>query len=408
MTDLLARALPGQADPTERPPVILAAAGAALWVAVIGLAAVTLVAVGGWATASATADAPSALRAAGALWLLAHHAGIGLGSGTFALVPLGLTALPAALLHRAGRSLARQLEPSSWRAAWTVSGALAASYALTCVAVALAIRAPGLRPHAVQALLGGWVLALGCGGAGVLRQMGRGNHAGLLRGLVARAPAWLPSILTAAAVAAAAVVAVAAVLAGASLGAHHARAAALTAALDPGGVGIVALLLLQVAYLPDTVVWGVGYVVGPGFSVGAGSAYAAAGYAGGPVPALPLLAALPDGPLPAWARALLLAVPVLAGAAAGWLVHRRRPPVAPSAPGASAWELAGHGLAAGAVAALLLAVVVAVAGGPAGPGAMATVGASAWRVGLLAAAELAPTAALVAGLAGWLDGRRPR
>jgi Family of unknown function (DUF6350) len=398
VTDLLTRARvpPSESGPTERPPVVLAAAGAAAWAAVIGLAAVTLVAVVAWATASATADAPSALRAAGALWLLAHHAGIGLGTGTLALVPLGLTALLAALLHRAGRSLARQLEPDSWRAAWVVTGALAASYALACVAVAVAIRAPGLRPHALQALLGGWLLALACGGAGVARQ------AGLGRALAARAPAQLWSILAGAALAAAAVVAVAAALAAGALGWQHARAAALTASLDPGAVGMVALLLLQVAYLPDAVAWAVGYVVGPGFSVGAGTAYAAAGYAGGPAPALPLLAGLPGGPAPTWLRILLLAAPVLAGAAGGWLVARRAPSTV------SPWRLAVHGLGAGLAAALLLALVALTAGGPVGPGAMATVGPSAWRVGLVAAAELAPAAALAAGLARWLAARGPR
>ena len=54
------------------------------------------------------------------------------------------------------------------------------------------------------------------------------------------------------------------------------------------------------------------------------------------------------------------------------------------------------GFATGALAGATLGLLTTLAGGPAGPGRMATVGPSAWQVGIAAALEMGLAAALAA------------
>jgi hypothetical protein len=66
-------------------------------------------------------------------------------------------------------------------------------------------------------------------------------------------------------------------------------------------------------------------------------------------------------------------------------------------------DLAG----AGAVAGVLTAIGVGLAGGPVGPGRMAVVGASPWQVGLATAGEVTAVAALVVAVAARARWSRP-
>jgi hypothetical protein len=390
VTDLLTRP---ESDELVRPvtsrSVLVGATVAAGWVAALGLAGVTVVVMAAWTASTATATAASALRMSVGLWLLAQHVPLRLGTGhaaaSIGLLPLGATLVIGALLVRAGRSLARNTDVRSARDAWTATGGLAASYAVFCAAVAVAGAGPDVHAHAGGALAAGWLLALLCGGAGVL------TASGIAGSWAARLPRATGPVARAAALALAALIGCAALLTAGALVAHHARAAAISGALGPGAVGGIALAVLQIAYLPTVVVWATAYVVGPGFAVGAGTSYSAWGVAGGPTPAVPVLAALPGGPAPGWGKALALLVPIAAGAAAGWLVGRDADP-------RPIWRAPVLALTAGAAAAVVLAVAAVLAGGPLGPGAMATVGPSAWQVGLLAAAELGGAAAASAAV----------
>jgi hypothetical protein len=142
------------------------------------------------------------------------------------------------------------------------------------------------------------------------------------------------------------------------------------------------------------------YAVGPGFSVGAGTSVSPTGVFLDAVPAFPPLAALPQpGPAPAISL-LALAAPFVAGAVGGVLTIRSLP--SPVSEGAPLWGFVSGALT-GAVAALLSAL----AGGPLGGGRMATVGPSAWQVGLLAALEVGISAAIAAWVANWMVLRRP-
>ena len=151
---------------------------------------------------------------------------------------------------------------------------------------------------------------------------------------------------------------------------------------------------------PNAVLLAGSYLLGPGFAVGTGTMVSPSAVVLGPVPAFPLLAALPaEGTPPAWASALV-AVPVLAGLVAAVLVVRRFP----------AYELgtgAVRGLGSGVVGGVCVTLLVALAGGAVGPGRMADLGAD--LVPTFVAATVAMgLGGLVGGVAATWWGRRGR
>jgi hypothetical protein len=106
---------------------------------------------------------------------------------------------------------------------------------------------------------------------------------------------------------------------------HLDRVTALHEGLAPGLAGGIALLVAQLALVPNAVVWSASYALGGGFTLGNGSLVSPSSTDLGVVPGLPLLGALPaEGPGPAGAL-WWLAAGVLAGAVAAWLVVRARP-----------------------------------------------------------------------------------
>jgi hypothetical protein len=115
----------------------------------------------------------------------------------------------------------------------------------------------------------------------------------------------------------------------------------------------------------------------------------------GAVPTFPPLAGLPEpGPAPAISL-IALAMPFVAGAVAGTLTVRAMPsPVYEAAP---LW-----GFLSGALTGVVTAVLAALAGGPLGGGRMATIGPSAWQVGLMAAMEVGVSAAIAAWVTNWM------
>jgi hypothetical protein len=372
----------------------LVAAAAAL----SGLATLAAVVLVAWvADAGPGSTGTDAVRAAADAWLLAHGGGLTVPAGHVRAIPLGLTVLAAIVLHRAGASLARAVEVPDLRAAGRAVAALAVPYALLAAAVAKLAATGTAASSAPLAGIGALLLAGLAGGRGVLRTAELGPA------LARRVPAWLPAVARAVVAGVGALVAAGLALLLVSLVWHAGKFAELVGALQPGFVGGVILLLGCVLLLPNGALWAVAYAAGPGFTVGAGTGVSPFGATLGPVPAFPLLAALPgDGtPVPAVRAALL--VPVLAGVLAGWVAGRRLP--AATGPGRRPALLtgrvarsAGYGLLAGGLVALLTAVLAVLAGGALGPGYLAAVGPSGWQAAAALAVEVAVPAAVTAAL----------
>ena len=375
-------------------------AAAAVLSGLATLAAVVLVA---WvADAGPGSTGTDALRAAADAWLLAHGGGLTVPAGDVRGIPLGLTVLAAIVLHRAGASLARAVEVPDLRAAGRTVAALAVPYALLAAAIAKVAATGTAASSAPLAGIGALLLAGLAGGRGVLRAAELGPA------LARRVPSWLPAVARAVVAGVGALVAAGLALLLVALVWHAGTFAELVGALQPGFAGGVILLLGCVLLLPNGALWAVAYAAGPGFTVGAGTGISPFGATLGPVPAFPLLAALPGGGTPAPAVRAALLLPVLAGVLAGWVVGRQLPAATgpgrlPALTGRVA-RAAGYGLLAGGLVALVTAVLGVLAGGALGPGYLAAVGPSGWQVAAALAVEVGVPAAVTAVL---VPGRDP-
>lgn len=404
---------PRQAAQPAR-PLYVTGLVAALWCVGIGLAVLTTITLIGWIAAPKTAmgnGMSGVFRTAVNFWLVSHHAGFSYGQGRVGLLPLGVIVLPGVLLYRGGGWMIRVagLRQRPRIAVVHVAVAQAAPYAALAALLALAASSKEVRPSAWQALIGCFLVAVIAGGLGAARAVvaaqvaaeakGRRVRSGL-GALLRLLPERPRSLVIGVAGALGVLLASGAVLVGAALAMNMAGADDLYDMLAPGVVGGVLLLLVELAFLPNAVIWGMAYAVGPGFSVGAGTSVSPTGVFLDIVPAFPPLAALPQpGPAPALSL-IALAAPFVAGAVGGVLTIRSLP--SPVAEGAPLWGFVSGALT-GAVAALLSAL----SGGPLGGGRMATVGPSAWQVGLLAALEVGISAAIAAWVANSMVLRRP-
>jgi len=318
------------------------------------------------------------------------------GAGHISMLPLGLVLLPGALLVMAGRWVVRAGSVTRLRHVGYAAVALALPYTLLAAALALASRTAVAAPSLLQAIIASFLLALVAGGLGAARGLAPWSR---LAGLLPPRPR---SIVMGMGGAVVILTAVGAVLAAGSLAVHLPEVKLASDALAPGTGGAVLLLLAQLAYAPNAIIWAVAYTLGPGFAFGAGTVVAPTGSALGAVPVFPMLAALPSGAHPGgpgWVPVAVLAMPYLAGIFAGLVTVRIAPtPVIEAAP---LW-----GFAAGAAAGVLAGVAAAFAGGSLGDGRLASVGPSGFGVGLVAILEIGVTAALTAAAANWLILRR--
>jgi hypothetical protein len=253
---------------------------------------------------------------------------------------------------------------------------------VVAVATAVLASAPAASPHPGRAALGG-ALVGGLGGG-----LGLACGSGLLPSWRRRVPehAWSAGFAAVATVLL--TFAAGSVLVAAALGWRFGDAATLFTALDVSALGGLVWLAAVASVAPNAALLGCAYLLGPGFAVGTGTLVGPGEVVLGPVPAVPLLAALPDpGPAPSWTVGLV-AVPVLLAAAAGVLAARAFP--APGYRVAAARAAAGGGLGA-----VLLTVLVAAAGGSVGPGRMTDVGAD--PLSTLAAALATTGLGVIAG-----------
>ncbi|MEV7088929.1 DUF6350 family protein [Streptomyces sp. NPDC093085] len=336
--------------------------------------------------------AGAALHVAAGLWLLGH--GIELvrpetlsgGPAPLGVVPLFLMAAPVWLLHRAARDT---LEPEEGRPQLTALGAVSTvscGYLLVGAAAAGYAAGGPLPAHPLRVALALPAVTLLSAAVGAWTASGRPG--GPL-------PAWLPGPVRTALARTRTRVAVRAGAAGAllltgggallvavSLGLHSGAGYAAFEHLAADWSGRLALLLLALALVPNAAIWGASYGLGAGFALGTGATVTPYAVLGTPaLPAFPLLAAVPEGPLtpPQWAVA---AVPALAGPTVAWFTLRVAAP--PFAVREEAWSARSTALGTalgGVVCAGLMALLALLSGGPLGNGRLADFGPAWWLTG---------------------------
>ena len=102
------------------------------------------------------------------------------------------------------------------------------------------------------------------------------------------------------------VVGLALLLFGASLALHFAIARNLTSVLQPGWVGGVLLLAIQILYIPNFAIHALSYFLGFGFTLGAGTHISPTHFTIKEIPAIPILGGLPTSEHPFYLIGLAL------------------------------------------------------------------------------------------------------
>jgi hypothetical protein len=264
------------------------------------------------------------------LWLLSNGVVVRIGAIPVTLVPWGATAAIAFMISRFAAASARRLRRDQIRSPLLISAVTVAVYLLPVFIVAVWLGGAWQSPARWAAVI---AVLLTAAVSGSSKALGVGPAASrgwaIARALMA---AQLVMLIAGAAV----------LITG--LGTHLHRVAALYEALQPGVVGGIALLLLQLGFAPNALVWSASYALGSGFSLGAGSVVAPAGTELGILPGVPLLGALPSPGPGAVVELWWLAAGAAAGAIACWVFIAARPAVrfdAASLKGGACGVLAG-------------------------------------------------------------------
>ena len=164
-------------------------------------------------------------------------------------------------------------------------------------------------------------------------------------------------------------------------------------ALQVSVLGGITVTLGQVAVLPNLVVYGASWLTGVGFSIGEGSQFGPLGSAAGPLPNLPILAALPAGTISV--GLVFLLVPLLAAAYATFGVKRHAAEMRFEFAN-PLWAALALGSSIGLVAAVEMALLATLASGSVGPGRLGVVGVSPFMLGVVVFFEVGIVATIAA------------
>ncbi|MBK1789283.1 cell division protein PerM [Prauserella cavernicola] len=389
--DLLAtRTRASAADAGERAPGggrVRALLAAALWPPVTGYAVVaTLFAL---VTAIATRSqfhAPGVLFAAAPGWLSAYQVPLQIEGQTLGALPLLPTIAVCLLVARTASSAAQRLECTDPAHAIPVVATMAGAHGVLGLGISLLSNGASVSVEPLTAFLVPALVAGASATAGVARRCGFvdgiGRHLDplALHGMRAGALG-LVALLTAGSLT---------LLIGTALSVP--TVGTLFAENAPGVGSAAGMLLLSLGYVPNAVVLALGFAAGPGFSLGevALSPYE---FTGGPVPGVPLLAAMPEEQASWWPVFVLL--PVAAGLLVGWTLRRcHDSPVARLRTVGVAGALVGFGTV----------VVGTLAGGRLGSGVFDPVSIP---LGLVSIATFL-WIAVPGGLVAWFAGPRPK
>jgi hypothetical protein len=158
-------------------------------------------------------------------------------------------------------------------------------------------------------------------------------------------------------------------------------------------LGAIVLTAGQLAVLPNIIIFGAAWFTGVGFAIGTGSLISPLGSQVGPLPAVPVLGALPVGRLDFGMIAIV--VVLLAAFVATLSIRRSADEIRFEF--ATAWSAAmSLGAAIASVTSLQLAALAVVASGGAGPGRLSEIGINPWLLMLVSFVEVFVVSTLAA------------
>ena len=370
-----------------------------------------------------TVDWFVAYRASTDIWLMAHGtrivvpqgmlAGVEVPTFVISIIPLGLSAFIGYLGFRLGRKLttALQLWPA-WLASAIVYGA--AAFALSTTAYSEFVYPVTWQGTLFPPIFFTFFLILGS-------LLGKHQALGVAANLpepieriqfrnwlskTANGMHWSIRALSEPALRAGTAVvvillAVSAVFIGVMLAVNWIQVIRLYEGLQVSLLGGIMITAGQLAILPNLIVMGASWFTGVGFQIGEGSLISPVATVVGPLPALPITSALPIGEL--GFGMIAIAVPLVGAFLATILIRRYADAIRFEF--ASAWSAAiSLGVSIGAVAAVLIGILAALASGGVGPGRLQVVGVNP----MLIAGVLFIEVALVSSLAAFFSARPDR
>ncbi|WP_084556851.1 cell division protein PerM [Hamadaea tsunoensis] len=330
------------------------------------LAALTAIAPVAALTALALITAGQHLSIAGSLrfglagWLLSLGVPLETEYGQLTLAPLALGTLAAWRIMRAGVHTTRALGARgsrSPRRALRVGAAVGLGYAFLAGLAGWLADGDLVGVAPLRAALHGLVLGTLFAVLGALRETGA------IQVVAQRVPRVVRDATRTGAVGAMLVIAAGGATTGLVVALRGGEASSVLAAYHTGVAGQAGVTLVSLAVAPNVAVWASAYLLGPGFSLGADSIVRASGVAAGPLPALPLVVAMPGAQLHGVAY-VLLGLPLLAGITAGWLLTRRRLRPRDGVVPVVRWgHLLTGSLMAGPIAGVLLGLAALASGG---------------------------------------------
>jgi len=357
------------------------------------------------ASPQSTVDWPRALSVGSGLWLLANGVSLSSGPATISLTPLLLIAIPLVVATIVARWILVRLDRGSPRrlARWgglrrdvAEAGLIfASSYVAVGLVVALVTAGDPLHASVLGSIAGTAVVAVVSVLAALVMEF-RGQIGSVAPGLAAvleaRVPIHLRRAVRPGLWGAFAVFGAGLALTLMMVALHLGRIGRLNDALGADPVGVAMLGLGQLMVLPNVALWAGSWLAGPGFGLGEGTAITWSHSNPGLLPLIHGLGAVPaPGPLPAglWLSVL---VPVAAGGLVGWRALRVVARL-------SSWRAkAETATSACLVAALVLTLATALAGGSLGSARLTGLGAPALVFGATVLGELLLGATVVVGL----------
>lgn len=370
----MAPASPSTSVTARHRPALVLGAAVGVVTALLPVLLCGSLALAGWylSDAGGHGTAGDAMGIGAIAWLVGHGAGFSVGGASVTVLPLALTLGLAWWTWRAGVRLGELVwahGPDAHRIGdgerdWTVLQAVAglvAGYLATLLVVSNLVSGASYDPRLGSALTGALTLSLLVGGPAVA--VGSGRAAVWAAGIspVARHGfAAARRILLWYVVAATAFFLLA-------MGMGLSEAGFMVSQLGLSPSEAFQYALLNLAFLPNAVLFTSAFLLGPGFAAGTATVVSPSAVVLGPLPLLGLFAALPaPGVPPAW-WTLTIGVPVLLAAWAAGRHQWERPTLR--------WD---HGAlracAGGLLAATALTVLTSLSGGSAGPGRMAQLG----------------------------------
>lgn len=344
----------------------------------------------GWLT-SPDAELDAALLLATDILLLAHGVPVMVGGQLVTLIPLGLSLVLIVLAQPVAAFAARQAAGAMAPAddtgrIWVdgqavvlrVAGTTAATHGVLVAVLSAALDAPG---GLLTGLLGGVVIGAVSGLWGASRAVGFDPRRTW--------PVWVRSVPPAMGYALLVCLTGGLAALGAALIVHRDRVALIHEAMEPGIAGTILLVLVQLLYLPNLVLWATSWALGAGVTLGDGSLLSMSVTDVGFLPSVPVLGAVGEPGLGGGALFWWLVVGVVAGLMAALVVGLARPR-------ARFDETALVGGLAGVAAGLLVTLLCSLAGGGLGEDRLAHIGPT--------TAQLIIVAPVLLGLSGLVGG----